>query len=142
MNYCVVLSQTDEPAKVVRCPNNPESILKVCYSLIGCECNTVQLVPKWEDRLPAGYEALCDENTWGKTLFINPLASWIYGTDVHRSAIMGNVVIMKTVETEDAADLGFMTESEAQAIADDLNKDYETKYDLVVFNVMIALMKE
>jgi len=142
MNYCVVLSQMDDPAKVVHCPNDSEGLLQVCYQLIGCGCRTVQLVPQMEGRLPEGYEALCDEDRYGKTLFINPLASWIYGADEHGAAIVGNSVILKVVETEDGADLAFMTEDEAQTVADELNKDLETKYDLVVFKVMTALMKE
>ena len=139
MNYCVFLSQMDEPAKVAPIPDGVE-VLDACYKLIGCE--TVQLVPIMEDRLPKGYDALCDENSYGKTLFLNPLASWIYGADDHGAGIMGNVVILKTVETEEGEDLAFMTEEEATDIADELNKDFETKYDLVVFKVMVAHMKD
>ena len=87
------------------------------------------------------YEALCDENRYGKTEFINPLASWIYGADNHGAAIVGNVVVLKTVQTEDGEDLAFMTEEEATALAEDLNTDFETKYDLVVFTVMKSMMQ-
>lgn len=137
MNYAVLLSQTDEPAKVVQCTDD---VLPECYRLIGC--STVQMVPVYPDRLPKGYDALCDENSYGKTLFLNPLASWIYGADDHGAAIVGNVVILKTVETEEGEDLGFMTEEEAQSIADNLNQDYDTRYDLVVFSVLQTLTEE
>ena len=137
MSYAVLLSQTDEPAKVIQCTGD---VLKECYRLIGCD--TVQLVPGYPDRLPKGYEALCDENTWGKSLFINPLASWIYGADDHGAGIMGNAVVLKVIQTEDGdEDLAFMTEEEATALAEELNRDFETKYDLVVFTVMVSLMQ-
>ena len=136
MSYCVFLSQMDEPAKVVQCTDD---VLPECYRLIGCD--TVQLVPIYPDRLPKGYDALCDENRYGKTVFINPLASWIYGADDHGAAIMGNVVILKTVQTEEGEDLAFMTEEEANALAEELNKDFETKYDVVVFTVMKCMMQ-
>lgn len=139
MNYCVFLSQLDEPAKVAPIPDDVD-VLDACYKLIDCE--TVQLVPIMEDRLPKGYDALCDQEIFGKTVCINPLASWIYGADDHGAGIMGNVVILKTVETEEGEDLAFMTEEEATDIADELNKDFETKYDLVVFKVMLAHMKD
>lgn len=135
MSYCVFLSQMDEPAKVVQCTGD---VLHECYRLI--DCDTVQLVPGYPDRLPKGYEALCDEDRYGKTEFINPLASWIYGADDHGAAIVGNVVVLKTVQTEDGEDLAFMTEEEATALAEDLNTDFETKYDLVVFTVMKSMM--
>lgn len=136
MSYCVFLSQYDEPAKVVQCTDD---VLPECYRLI--ECDTVQLVPGYPDRLPKGYEALCDENRYGKTVFINPLASWIYGADDHGAAIMGNVVVLKTIQMEEGEDLAFMTEEEATALAEVLNTDFETKYDLVVFTVMRSMMQ-
>lgn len=137
MSYAVLLSQTDEPARAVQCEN--EDVLKACYRLI--DCRTVQLVPGYPDRLPDGYEALCDEDNYGKTSFINPLASWIYGADDHGAAIMGNVVILKVIQTEDGEDLAFMTEEEATSLAEALNTDFKTKYDQVVYNVMLGMMR-
>ena len=139
MKYCVLLSQTDEPAKIVPCTT--DDVLGTCYQLI--DCDTVQLVPNYPDRLPKGYEALCDANTYGKTLFINPLASWIYGVDEHGSGIFGNAVVLKTVRNdEDEEDLDFMTEEEAKALEEELNKDFDNKYDMVYQKVLIALMKD
>lgn len=138
MKYCVLLNQTDEPAKIVPCTT--DDVLGTCYQLI--DCDTVQLVPNYPDRLPKGYEALCDENTYGKSLFINPLASWIYGADEHGAGIFGKAVVLKTVRNdEDEEDLAFMTEDEAKALAEELNRDYETKYDLVVFRSMLGRME-
>ena len=139
MKYCVLLSQFDEPAKVVPCTT--DEVLETCYQLI--DCDTVQLVPNYPDRLPKGYEALCDENTYGKSLFINPLASWIYGADEHGAGIFGKAVVLKTVRNDEGEeDLAFMTEDEAKALAEELNKDFENKYDLVIFNTMFAITKD
>lgn len=139
MNYCVLLSQTDEPAKIVPCTT--DEILETCYQLIGCK--TVQLIPAYPDRLSKGYDILCDEDIHGKTVFINPLASWIYGADEHGAGIFGNAVILKVVNNEDdEGDLAFMTEEEAKALAEDLNQDYETKYELVVFKSMLSTSED
>ena len=139
MNYCVLLSQTDEPAKIVPCAT--DEILETCYQLIGCK--TVQLIPAYPDRLSKGYDVLCDENIHGKTLFINPLASWIYGTDKHGTGIFGNAVILKVVNNEDdEGDLAFMTEEEANALAEDLNRDLNDKTHRITVGVMTARMKD
>ena len=136
MSYAVLLCQTDNRAKIIQCEGD---VLHECYRVI--DCDSVQLVPEYPGRLPKGYEAVCDENTWGKTLFINPLASWIYGADIHGAAIMGNAVVLKIIDTKDGEDLAFMTEEEATALAEELNKDFETKYDLAVFTVMREIMQ-
>lgn len=139
MNYCVLLSQFDEPANVVPC--TIDDVLETCYTLIGCE--RVQLVPAYPDRLPKGYDILCDENIHGKTLLINPLASWIYGTDKHGAGIFGNAVILKVVNNEDdEGDLAFMTEEEANALAEDLNRDLNDKTHRITVGVMTARMKD
>jgi len=139
MNYAVLLSQTNEPAKVVPCIN--DDVLKECYRLIGCR--TVQLVPAYdEDRLSKEYDALCDEDVYGKTVCLNPIASWIYGADIHGTGIHGNVVVLKVVKEEEEANLAFMPKEEAQALADKLNENYDWKYDQVLFTVLVNLRTE
>ena len=139
MNYCVLLNQMGGPASEIPC--TIDDVLETCYALIGCE--RVQLVPAYPDRLPKGYDILCDENTHGKTLLINPLASWIYGTDEHGAGVFGNAVILKVVNNEDdEGDLAFMTEEEAKALAEELNKDYDRKYDIVCRKAFFALLKD
>jgi len=134
MNYAVLLSQTDDPAKIV--PGTNDDVLHECYRLIGCR--TVQTIPLYDDsRLPKGYDALCDEDTYGKTVCLNPLGSWLYGADIHGGPIVGNVVILKIVHDEEGdANLAFMPKEEAQALADKLNEDFNRKYDKVLFTVL------
>ena len=142
MKYCVLLPETDEPAKAVPC--TIDDVLPMCYELIGCR--TVQLIPIYEHRIKPGYDLLTDEDIpEGKTVCINPLASWIFGADIHGSGILGNAVILKlerNEEDEESMDLAFMTEEEANAMAEELNKDYDDKYDQVVFKVLTSMMKD
>lgn len=114
MKRCVLLDAYENRAKPVGVPKG-KKLLQTAYDLIGCD--TVQLVPIYPDRLPKGFEALCDEDVHGKPRMINALASWIYGCDDHATPILNNVVIFKTK----VDDLTWMTEEEAQQIADDLN---------------------
>lgn len=114
MNYCVLLDCLANRAKPIQ-QVKKTGILKTAYDLISCD--HVQLVPLYPDRLPKGYEALCDEETYGKIRIVNPLASWLYGCDDHTVPIVNNVVIFKTCED----DFVWMTEEDAQQIADDLN---------------------
>lgn len=114
MNYCVLLDCLENRAVPVQRVGKT-SLLQTAYNLISCD--SVQLVPLYPDRLPKGYEALCDEETYGKIRIVNPLASWLYGCDDHTVPIVNNVVIFKTCED----DFVWMNEEEALKIADDLN---------------------
>ena len=140
MKYCVLLPETDEPAKAVPC--TIDDVLPMCYELIGCR--TVQLIPVYEHRLKPGYDMVTDEDIQeGKTVCMNPLASWIFGADVHGAGILGNAVVLKLERNEEGEeDFAFMTEEEATALAEELNKDYDAKYDQVVFKVLTSMMKD
>jgi len=131
MKYCVLLDCLSNLAKPIQRFQNT-GILETAYQLMNCD--TVQLIPLYPDRLPKGYEAVCDENTWGKTTIFNPLASWLYGCDDHGTPIMNNAVIFK-VKGDDFA---WMTEEEARKIADDLNNRAEEIFDLTMFKAMTA----
>ena len=133
MNYCVLLDCLANRAKPIQQVKDT-GLLQTAYDLIGC--TTVQLVPLYPDRLPKGYEAVCDEDTYGKTRIFNPLASWLYGCDDHGAPIANNVVIFKLTEDED--DFDWMTEEEAQKICDDLNFHAEEIFDLTMFRAMIT----
>lgn len=129
MNYCVLLDCLANRAKPIQ-QVKKTGILKTAYDLISCD--HVQLVPLYPDRLPKGYEAVCDEETYGKTQIFNPLASWLYGCDEHGAPIVNNVVIFK-VKRDDFA---WMTEEEAKAICEDLNARAEEIFDLTMFKAM------
>ena len=131
MKYCVLLDCLSNQAKPIQRFRNT-GILETAYQLMNCD--TVQLVPLYPDRLPKGYEAVCDENTWGKTTIFNPLASWLYGCDDHGTPIMNNAVIFKVKED----DFAWMTEEEARKIADDLNTRADEIFDLTMFKAMTA----
>lgn len=131
MNYCVLLDCLSNRAKPIQ-QVKKTGILKTAYDLISCD--HVQLVPLYPDRLPKGYEAVCDEETYGKTQIFNPLASWLYGCDDHGVPIVNNVIIFKVKKD----DFTWMTEEEAKAICEDLNARAEEIFDLTMFKVMTA----
>ena len=131
MRACVVLEALTNRAKVVRVLNDAE-VMPTIYQLIGCD--TVQLIPLYPDRIPEGYIALCDENTYGKMEIFNPLASWLYGADDHGQFVTRNAVIMKTIPD----DFDFMTVEEAREICKSLNDRAEEIFDLTMFKVVAA----
>ena len=133
MNYCVLLDCLSNQARPIQ-QVKKTGLLQTAYDLIGC--NTVQLVPLYPDRLPKGYEALCDEETYGKTKIFNPLASWLYGCDDHGVPIVNNAIIFKLKKSGD--DFTWMTEEEARKIADDLNTRADEIFDLTMFKTMSA----
>ena len=131
MRACVVLEALTNRAKVVRVLNDAE-VMPTIYQLIGCD--TVQLIPLYPDRIPKGFIALCDENTYGKMEIFNPLASWLYGADDHGQFVTRNAVIMKTIPD----DFDFMTVEEAREICKSLNDRAEEIFDLTMFKVVAA----
>ena len=133
MNHCVLLDCLANRAKPIQ-QVKKTGLLQTAYDLIGCD--TVQLVPLYPDRLPKGYEAVCDENSYGKTQIFNPLASWLYGCDDHGSPIVNNVVIFKL--TKEGDDFTWMTEEDARKICDDLNARAEEIFDLTMFKAMTS----
>jgi len=133
VNYCVLLDCLSNRAKPIQ-QVKKTGILKTAYDLISCD--HVQLVPLYPDRLPNGFEAICDEDTFGKMKIFNPLASWLYGCDDHGATIANNVVIFKLNKRGD--DFCLMEEDEAHQIADDLNARANEIYDLTMFKAMTA----
>lgn len=134
MKYCVLLDAMENRAKAI--PFKPGvSLLQTAYKAMGCD--QVQLIPLYPDRLPKGYEAITDENLMlkdGATKIFNPLASWLYGCDVHGTPILNNVVIFKVK----GSNFTGMTEEEAERIAGELNAHADEIFDLTMFKAMTA----
>ena len=133
MKYCILLDAVENAAKIVPVKKGTK-LLQMAYGLMNCDA--VQLVPLYPDRLPKGFEAICDEDTFGKMKIFNPLASWLYGCDDHGATISNNVVIFKLNKRGD--DFCLMEEDEAHQIADDLNARANEIYDLTMFKAMTA----
>lgn len=131
MKCCILLDAIENTAKLIPVKRG-ENLLHKAYQLMNCD--TVQLVPLYPDRLPEGYEAVCDENTYGKLTIFNPLASWLYGCDDHGATISNNVVIFKVKRD----DFCLMEEDEARKICDDLNTRADEIFDLTMFKAMTA----
>ena len=130
MRYCVLLDAMGRKAVPVKAKSG-ESLMKIAHRLI--ECETLQLVPLYPDRLPKGYAAVCDENAYGKFSAINPIASWLYGADEHGAPVVRNAVVFRLRRD----DFGWMTAEEATAIADGLNAVPAETMNKVLLNVVI-----
>lgn len=132
MKYCVLLNAIKNKAIVVSVEDDAE-LMDTIYRLI--ECDTVQMLPVYPGRLPKGFLALVDENTYGKDCYFNPMGSWLYGCDDHGQPIYRNAVIMKEIPD----DFDFMTEEEAKRIADELNTKRDEIYDITMFTILCDL---
>ena len=53
---------------------------------------------------------------------INPVASYLYGMDIHGQPIVGNVIILKKGYFEDEPDIVGIPDDEAETIIETLNK--------------------
>ena len=128
MKAIIVLDALENRAKVQRVGEDAD-IMRTIYRLIGCDC--VQMLPLYPNRIPKGFLALCDENTYGKAEIFNPLASWIHGADEHGQPICNNVIVWKEIPE----DVDFMTAEEARQICKDLNDRADEIFDLTMFAV-------
>ena len=135
MRYCVLLNAESQKAEPVKAKSG-ESLMKIAHRLI--ECDMLQLLPLYPGRLPNGYAAVCDENVYGKYSAINPIASWLYGSDEHGAPVVRNVVVFRLRKD----DFGWMTAEEATAIADGLNAVPAESLNKVILNVVLQFAGE
>jgi hypothetical protein len=93
-------------------------LLPFCYSEIGCDC--IEIVRP--DGLKEPYVMIVDEEGLLKDKpRLNCIASYLYGTQNHGQPIVGKVLIMKTVETEEGEDIAWLDYGEALAIMNALD---------------------
>ena len=130
MRYCVLLNAETQKAEPVKAKSG-ESLMKIAHRLI--DCDTLQLIPLYPNRLPRGYVAVCDENAYGKFSVINPIASWLYGADEHGSPVVRNAVVFRLRRD----DFGWMEAEEATAIADGLNAVSAETMNEVIFQIVL-----
>lgn len=88
---------------------------------IGCEY--------FENVYPRGladpYMMIVDEQGLFKDKpVLNFFASWLYGTHQHGQPIVGDVLIMKTVETEDGPDVAGLEKEEAETIQEMVHRQF------------------
>ena len=115
MKYMVILDALENRAKVIELDDTAD-VLHACYEHMACEC--IQLLPVYDrQRLSPDYVVLTDEELYGKLCIVNPIASWLYGADVHGATISNNCAILKEVPE----DMDFMPREEAEKLAAYLN---------------------
>lgn len=69
-------------------------------------------------RLPQPYCMMVDEEGLLKSLPVNTLGSYLYQTDLHGSAIVGDIIILKDGYFAGERDTVGLTEEEARRLAD------------------------
>lgn len=69
-------------------------------------------------RLPHPYCMMVDEEGLLKSLPVNTLGSYLYQTDLHGSAIVGDIIILKDGYFAGERDTVGLTEEEARTLAD------------------------
>ena len=69
-----------------------------------------------------------------RNMEINPVASYLYGTQDHGEPIVGPAMILKQIMTDDGPDIGFLTQDEALKIVSRLGKAHLwcSKYDFIL----------
>lgn len=80
-------------------------------------------------RLPRGLIMVVNEEGLCNGLPVNPIASYLYQTDIHGQPIVGNVVIVKEGIFEDERDIVGIPDDEANSIMGKLLKIIFFKYE-------------
>lgn len=67
--------------------------------------------------LPEPYRMIVNEEGLNLGLPMNAVGSWLYGTQHHGAEIVGDLVIMKEVWTDEGPDIGGLTDEELENLA-------------------------
>ncbi len=70
----------------------------------------------WSIRLPEPYCLIVNEDGLLLNLRPNPYATWLFGGSMHKTPIVGTIVIMKTGMTPEGPDVIGLTFEEAEAM--------------------------
>ena len=73
-------------------------------------------------RLPQPFAIAVDEIGLYKDLPVNPIGSWLYQTDIHGHPIVGDLLILKDIMTNDGPDISWLDESDILALSVFLKK--------------------
>lgn len=94
-----------------------ESVLEFCYRVIGCR--TIDIVT-----LQCLGDLYCmvvdDEGLFVDKPHLNAFASYLYGSHMHGQPIVGDVVLMKNVQTPDGVETVWLSKEEANALTRDI----------------------
>ena len=120
MKYAVKLN-VDGTADIIEVPDQRD--WRWYSRQIGCEY-IENVYPRGLDE---PYMMIVDEEGLFKAKpVVNFFASWLYETHKHRHPIVGNVLIMKMIATDDGPDVGGMEKGEAEVIQRNAHSQFLT----------------
>lgn len=102
-----------------------EDHLDFYYETIGCSCIDIVRTMGLEDIGMKGYDLIVDDEGLIVGKDVNPIASILYGCDIHGQPIVGDALLCKRVETPEGLDSTGMTDEELHSL-------------LTAFNLLIA----
>ena len=92
------------------------NFIEFCEKEIGCD--VIEIVhPK---RLHAPYAIVIDDCGSIHELPINPIASWLYGMDVHGCPILGPALFVKDVMTDGGPDVTLLDADDVKLVSKEL----------------------
>lgn len=112
MKYAVKLG-TDLNVEIVGTEH--EKMLPFCYKHIGC--NLIELVRPKGLRRTSFVMVIDEEGLLIDMPELNFIASYLYETHKHLQPIVGNVLIVQEVETDEGVDLAFLDKDTAKSLA-------------------------
>lgn len=103
-------------------------LLRYCQQVVRGNIEIVY--PKCMER---PYLMVVNEEGWLRNMKINPVASYLYGTQDHGELIVGPALILKQIMTDDGPDVGFLTQEEALHLVVRLGKAHQwcAMYDFI-----------
>ena len=124
--YCIVLPEKQNAHRVKYVQD--VDLLRYCQQAVKGHIEIVH--PRY---LYHPYVMLVNDTGLLQNMESNPVASYLYGTQDHRSPIVGPAVILKEVVTDDGPDLCFIDQDETLRLVIELGKAHQwcSMYDFV-----------
>ena len=131
MPYAIKLDLKGRAEKVQK----PDGMFDFIYQ--ECDCSIFEVVHA--KGLRSGFFlAIDEEGLLKETPFINPFASWLYGYQKHGNPIVGKVLILKEVMTEDGMDSELLDDDEADLLLAWLNE----RREIMIRDIRLVLYRE
>lgn len=108
-----------------------EELLQFCYRAIECDC--IELV--YPEILPEPYVMVVDEcGLMREAPVVNLIASYLNGAHKFNYPVVGNVLIMKTVTTDEGDDIAWLDYDEAFKLMNALDAIIPAALEVLIKN--------
>ena len=102
-------------------------VWKAMSEAIGNGCELIETVPV--SQLSFNYELICDESGGLKDNEANPIASYMYGILEYGLPVMGDVLICKTVKTNEGSDFGGLDDKDIENLREWFLQELAVRFD-------------